>query len=149
VKLALRCAQNFGVALSANFQGFLDGVGVSARNGLLPFGVVNPNKCTLTQSGKIWEVWAAARSIRSYHAVPPAAPILTETVLRRGSALRFAQGRKPSRFSAECPPLLQPKNWSGKRRYVTIWGRAGDSKCVRIPELFDALFPRYLAVIKS
>ena len=45
------------------------------------------------------------------------------------SALRLAYGRKPSRFSAECPPLFHPMNWSVKVM-IQSWEWAGTAKCV-------------------
>jgi hypothetical protein len=35
-------------------------------------------------------------------------------------------------FSGEGAPLLHPMNWSVKRRYDTIFGRAGDNVCVTL-----------------
>ena len=58
---------------------------------------------------------------------------LCRTQKKRGSGRLDELGLhrlQQSQAGAECPPLLHPMNWSVKRRYDTIWGRAGDSEIV-------------------
>jgi hypothetical protein len=73
----------------------------------------------------MWEVWAAAGSIRSYQTVRPAAPILTEAVLRRALGVEIdSQAGIP--FPAPPHKLVQ------KGRYDTILGGGGTANGVTL-----------------